>query len=429
MLLGVALLSGLVIAFAGIGLSMWSTSAMRGVFSASDRSFILSIAGITWTTAGVAMIASALTAVHHTEGSFFLPAITPACLYVGMIAAMEFSAAARSPMTLVWGTLAGTIVSALALLPKALPSIRPVAVARHTMNSLGDGVGRIGLVVIANCAFSGMPPVEAFLAPRFGTGALSYLGYSQRLIIAMGTVIVAGPLVLLVPAIAQACVDNDAKKVKTLSVKSIGTVCVLGALVSLVFGVLRVPLIRLVLQHGAFDPRTTAGVAGTLPWMLVGSIAMIGTQVAFRAFYGQNLHLAPAIGGLLVLGLYFGLGTLFSSAIGFQGICVAYAVSWWLILGGVLALLFGLAPRQLLRLADIRVLTILVAVAAVAVVTWSAEKMLLPAMIAPNGFLLALRFGAVVVLGLIAFTLIARSFWPIRMRNLIPALRSKGHQQ
>lgn len=323
-LLGFAILAAIVIAFGGMQLTVWSTATVSNVFSGPDRFTVVSIARVAWFSAGLALIVSALTAVHHTEKSFILPAITASSAYLGMIGAMALFPVSRGPIVLAWGMLAGSAVSVLVLLPKAIPSIAIRGFANSQIYALFDGVGRVILVVIANCAFSGLAPVEAFLAPRFGTGALSNLGYSQRLIIAMGSVIVAGPLVLLVPAIAQAVVEKEPYRIKSLSLKAIGTVCVIGVLAALIFGIIRVPLIRLILQHGAFDSKTTLGVASTLPWLLVGSIAMLGTQIAFRSLYGQNRHFFPAIAGILVPALYFGLGILLSNRVGFQGICVAF---------------------------------------------------------------------------------------------------------
>ena len=419
-LLCFAILAAIVIAFGGMQLTMWSTAAVSNVFNGPDRFNVLSIARVAWFSAGLAMIVSALTAVHHTEQSFVLPAITASGAYVGMIGAMALFSPTRGPIVLAWGMLAGAAVSVLVLLPRAIPSIAMSRFASSQIYALFDGVGRIILVVIANCAFTGLAPVEAFLAPKFGPGALSYLGYSQRLIIAMGAAVVAGPNVLLVPAIAQACVENNPQRIKSLSIKAIGAVCVVGALAALIFGLMRVPLIRLVLQHGAFDSTTTQAVAATLPWLLVGSIAMLGSVIAFRALYGQNLHVFPSIAGILVPALYFGLGSLLSNMIGFQGICIAYAASWWLIFAALLVKLFGLAPRQMRLLVSQPVLGAGAALSVAAATTWAVQKLLLRSGDSLSGVALGLRCCTVASLGIASFAVVGLYFWPrSNLRELI----------
>jgi putative peptidoglycan lipid II flippase len=429
-LLGFAILAAIVIAFGGMHLTVWSTATVRNVFNGSDRYTVMSIARVAWFSAGLALIVSALTAVHNTEKSFVLPAITTSSAYLGMIGAMALFSASRGSIVLAWGMLAGSAASVLVLLPRAIPSIAISGFAKSQLYALFDGAGRVILVVIANCAFSGLAPVEAFLAPKFGPGALSYLGYSQRLIIAMGAMVVAGPNVLLVPAIAEACVEKDLQRVKTLSIKAIGAVCVAAALAALIFGVLRVPLIRLVLQHGAFDSTTTLGVASTLPWMLVGSIAMLGSVIAFRALYGQNLHVFPSIAGILVPVLYFGLGSLLSSAIGFQGICVAYASAWWLIFAALLVKLYGLAPRQLRLLVSQPVLGVSAALSVAATTMWAAQKLLLRSGDSLSNVVLGLRCGTVALLGIASFAVVGLYFWPRwNLRKLISYRISRNNNR
>ena len=348
-LLMIALVATAVVAFGGVLATEWSTSTVANVFTSADRSAVVSIARVAWLSAGLALLASALTAVHHAEKSFLLPAVTGTSLYVGMIAAMLGFSSHRSPIILVWGMLAGSLLSVLVLAPRVLASITFESFARPEFSSLFSGVGRVVLVLIANCAFCGVAPVEAFLAPKFGPGALSYLGYAERLIIAMGAVVVAGPAVLLVPAVAEACVAQDFDRVNRLALQTIAAVTVIATLLGLIFFMIRVPVIRLVLERGAFDAATTRGVAGTLPWMLVGSVAMLGTAIAFRVLYGQNMHAFPAIVGLLVPGLYLAVALLLANSCGFQGICIAYAVCWWLALLALLVKIFAFRASSLPR--------------------------------------------------------------------------------
>src|SRR6202011_678823 len=103
---------------------------------------------------------------------------------------------------------------------------------------------------------------------------------------------------------------QDRQRVQFLAFRTIAAVSLIATVMASFFGVFRVPLIALLLQRGAFDASTTRGVAGTVPWMLAGSIPMFGAQIAFRVLYGQNRHASPALVGLLVPGLYLGMGLL-----------------------------------------------------------------------------------------------------------------------
>ena len=344
-LLFIALLAGAALGSGGIWITRASLSAIGTTahgFTANQCVAVIAIARLAWWSAALALLGSALTAIHHAEKSFLLPSVSATYLYAGTIAAMLCTRAPRRPVVLAWGMLAGSLCAVLMMLPRVLRCLSFACWPRPQLNEICTDGGRVALVILANCAFSGLAPVEAVLAPRFGAGALSHIGYAQRLIIAMGTFVVAGPSVLLVPAVAQAWIAEDKSQVQTLAWQTIGAVTAIATGAALVFGLFRVRLITLVLQRGAFDVATTQGVAGTLPWMLAGSIPMLGTQIAFRVLYGQNRHVAPAIVGLLVPVLYLAMGLLLSRAFGFQGICMAYAACWWvaflILLGKIFAL-------------------------------------------------------------------------------------------
>jgi putative peptidoglycan lipid II flippase len=411
-LLVIAMVAGPVIAFGGLSVTEWSTSAMDQVFTASDRAMVVHLARVAWLSAGLALLASALTAIHHAEKSYLLPAVTGTSLYVGMIAAMVGVSSPRTPIILVGGMLAGSLFSVVALMPRVLRCIPFHGFAKPEFHFLLSGIGRVGLVIIANCAFTGLAPVEALLAPRFGHGALSYLGYSERLIIAMGAMVVAGPNVLLVPAIAEACAAKDTERVSRLAFKTIAAVVVIATLLALIFGILRVPVISLLLQRGAFDQATTRGVADALPWMLVGSVAMLGAQTAFRALYGQNIHGFPAVVGLIVPGLYFLLALVLVRWLGFQGICIAYAVCWWLAFLALLVKIFALRQRRMREMMKAPIWGMLAALTATAGTVLVAQRLLLPPQATGNSFDTAMRCLAVAGLGLVSFAVAGALVWP-----------------
>ena len=411
-LLMIAVVAAAVVACGGVFATEWSTSTVANVFTPSDRSAVVSIARVAWVSAGLALLASALTAVHHTEKSFMLPAITGTSLYLGMIAAMVGFSSNRTPIILVWGMLAGSMLSVLVLLPRVFACITFRSFACPEFPSLFSGVGRVVLVLIANCAFCGVAPVEAFLAPKFGPGALSYLGYAERLIIAMGAVVVAGPAVLLVPAVAEACVAKDLDRVHRLALKTIAAVTVIATLLALIFCIIRVTVIRLLLQRGAFDASTTRDVAGTLPWMLVGSIAMLGTAIAFRVLYGQNMHAFPATVGLVVPGLYLVVALLLGNSCGFQGICIAYAVSWWLVFLASLVKIFAVRPQRIWKLASAPLRGTLVALVVTAATVLAGQRVLLPPQQPGGNLVLALRCLAVAGLGIASFAITGALLWP-----------------
>jgi|CZKS01.1.fsa_nt_gi putative peptidoglycan lipid II flippase len=412
-LIGSTVLGGTIVVLTGFFGTIWAVAAIGGTFSAADRIQIVLIARIAWLSAGSTLLASAFAAVHHSERRFFLPAVTGAAPYAGMITAMSLLPPSTGPVMLAWGMLAGSVCATLVLLPAVLRRTPFHHPPRASALSVFDGVGSVILVVIANCAFTGLAPVEALLAPRFGPGSLSYLGYSQRIIIALGAIVVAGPSVALVPSIAAAVAARKDYRVTVLARKNIAAVLAIASLAALVFSLIRVPVIRLCLEHGAFDSTMTRGVAGTLPWMLFGSIAMLGSLTAFRVLYGQNIYRLPAVIGVVLPILYLSLGFLFVPQFGFQGICVAYATCWWLVLFVLLTIIFGFHPKRMLARIAVPLFPLVAAFTSTAVAVWVGRELLLAQGTQLNTIELTLRCGAVAGAGIALFVLMTALVWPV----------------
>ena len=401
------------IALGGFAVTVWQSSALATIFTPSDRAAIKDIARVAWLSADLALVASALTAVHHSEKSFILPAITNSTLYLGVIGSIFLIPVSRGPVLLAWGMLAGSLAAVLVLLPTAVGRLPVRRLGTIRTGSLFDGTSRVILVVLANCAFTGLAPVEALLAPKFGPGALSYLGYSQRLIIAIGTLVVAGPNVLLVPAIAEASAVKDADRVAVLASKTITAVLGIASLAALFFYFLRVPLIRLLLERGAFDAATTRGVAATLPWLLLGSVAMVGAQPTFRALYGQNRHLPPALAGLAIPTLYFALAGPLSTHWGLQGICVAYASSWWLVLLVLLNRILGHHKCNIVGMIMQRTAPWVAVIAVTGAALWIGHALFLNQDSNLSTSALVLRTAAVAALGAVSLSIMTPMVWPM----------------
>lgn len=391
-----------------------ATASLAAIGSVrAEWAYIDSIAKPASLSAGLAVVASGLSAVHHSEMRFAQPALVTVAPYIGMICAMIFGPPQAGPLVLAWGMMAGTGVAVLVLAPSAIIHARGAWSAPVCWPLLTDDAGRLGLVLLGNLAFTGLAPVEALVAPGFGAGALSFLGYSQRLVIAISSLVIAGPSALLVPSIAEARANGDRAREIVIASTSIGLVVAFASVVAALLFLLRVPVIQLCFERGAFDATMTRGVADTLPWLLVGSVAMLGSVAAVRVLNGQSRHFVPAAAGIAMPVAYFGLATGLSRAFGYQGICAAYALSWWIVFLFLLHRLFLWHPwASAKRLAKpVGALGGALAVAAASV--WAGREVLF----APGARLgtaaLAWRCGVLGVGGLLLFLIAATVFCPV----------------
>jgi putative peptidoglycan lipid II flippase len=69
----------------------------------------------------------------------------------------------------------------------------------------------------------------------------------------------------------------------------------------LVLGLLRVPLVRLLLEGGQFGPADTLAVAEVLLWLTPGMLALSVVYILTRAFYARHDAITPVVAGFISL--------------------------------------------------------------------------------------------------------------------------------
>ena len=66
----------------------------------------------------------------------------------------------------------------------------------------------------------------------------------------------------------------------------------------LVIGIMRVPIVRLLLEGGKFGPEDTLAVGSVLLWLTPGMLALAIVYILTRAFYARHEALTPVIAGI-----------------------------------------------------------------------------------------------------------------------------------
>jgi putative peptidoglycan lipid II flippase len=299
------------------------------------------IARLAWAASAAGILVGFLSAVHNASSRFVLPVLASALPYLGMIAvAILFRD--RGPMSLAAGLLVGTLLAAAWLVAGARAEFarRP---SRADFEPVRGFLRAMPITLVAVLAFTSLHVVDAFWAPHLGAGNLSYLGYSQRLLIALGTVMATGPTSVLQPRLALAIAQNRTEDY--LRDLALATRVILGVCIPIVLLVsLFAPeVVRLVFERGSFTGEDTTGVARILPWMLIGSVPMVTVVLLFRGLYARHDTRSALVLGLLGPAIYFTLSGLLSRRFGIQGIGAAYVTTWSVLLLVGLSRIWGSA--------------------------------------------------------------------------------------
>lgn len=281
-----------------------------------------------WVVAGLQVISACLTAFHHFTRSFLLPSISVLVLPAGVIIGCLTLASRIGVMGLAWGFLGGAALQVVLLLP----------IASALKFSL-KGVASTGVVFLSAAIpnalsllpFGFLPVIDAFWASGLTDGALSYLGYASRIVIAISAICAQGICVVLFPSLVEHAAGGNLDSLRTRLQTALKIVIGLTIPLACLVAVLRVPLVALALQRGRFDEQATKAVAAVLPWYLVGMIALSCMFILSRGLYSVSKFLGPGLIAVGSLTIYAAASGVLSFKFGYWGIGAAYAVEWWLL--------------------------------------------------------------------------------------------------
>ena len=190
-------------------------------------------------------------------------------------------------------------------------------------------LGRVGWTLMAMSCFSAYAIIDAFWAPRAGSGTLASLGYAQRLVIGIGGLILAGPSAVLTPRFAARLRDRGGVLFFRDVRRTVLIVALVAASAASVLALVAGPLIGVAFGRGAFDVHDVARVSTVFRSMLPGFCAMLVSVVLTRAIYClEGIERAMALVGagwsliyVVACGLLLPMG-----GVGFG---ISYSLAWF----------------------------------------------------------------------------------------------------
>lgn len=237
-----------------------------------------------WTIGGVQLVAALFTVELNAARRPIVAALLALPPNLGAIAVVMLMP--RTILSAPSGVLLGSLIAAVTGMALTRRSFRsPHGAPVSSQLSSGIRLIQIAWTLLAMSCFSIYAIIDAFWAPRAGPGTLASLGYSQRLIIGIGGLIIAGPSAILTPRFAARLRDDGAP---ALMREVIRTVLIVGSLAigaALVLALIASPLIGAAFGRGAFDVGDVARVAIVFRSMLPGFCSMLISVVLIRALY------------------------------------------------------------------------------------------------------------------------------------------------
>lgn len=283
--------AALVLSVTGVWLAPWLVHAIAPGFASEPEKFALTVTLTRWLFPFITLVGlwAFFCGLLNSLGQFALPALGPAVLNVAMIAGCVWLVPASQPpiLGLVWGVIIGGVLQLAIQVPAARRAgFRWRWVWRHpasheVMQLLGPRV--LGAAVHQLTVF--MNTILASMSVLAGEGAVAALYFANRL--------VQLPLALFGVASAQASLPSLAEQAargETAQFRAtITAVLRMMAFVTIPSAVglcvLAEPIVRVCLEAGAFDHRSTMMTARTLAAFSLGLIGFSVSKVLSGAFY------------------------------------------------------------------------------------------------------------------------------------------------
>ncbi|MDQ7782852.1 MAG: murein biosynthesis integral membrane protein MurJ [Desulfomonilaceae bacterium] len=255
--------------------------------------------------------------VLNSMGRFAAPAAAPIILNVCMITAVAvFSTFFNVPPAhaLAWGVVAAGLLQLALQIPfmtRCGIRIRPNFDFRH------PALRKIGIlfapVALGGAVYQVNVMISTILASMLAPGGVSYLYYADRLVeLPLGVFAIAlGTAVL--PSMSRQAADGDISGLRESVSYSLRLIAFFTIPASVALIVLRVPIVAVLFQRGAFSVTDTHETAYALFWYTVGLWAFSGLKVVTQAFFSLKDTRTPVyvsigavivnlVGGLLLMG-------------------------------------------------------------------------------------------------------------------------------
>jgi putative peptidoglycan lipid II flippase len=290
---------------------------------------VVEISRASWIIAGCFLLSSFFISIYYSLKKFLVPSAVSLLPPLLMIISAILLANKIGIKSVVVGLLVATILQLIFLTPEVMQQLVCFKSVYLKDSEVSGVLKRLLPNMFAYLPFSTPQIIEAFWAAKLEHGSISYLGYCQRIVTFLSVAIGYSLANVSFPELVEYGARGDIVRVKAIGAHRLRFILLISVLISTVIIVLRIPLLQIGLQRGAFNELSTYGVASVLPWYLLSMIAISAINFIYRIYYATRDFKTPAIVGLIIPVIYFGLSGLLIRYWSYIGIGVAFVCSWW----------------------------------------------------------------------------------------------------
>ena len=319
----------------------------------------------------VTSLSGVVAALLNAHARFGASALQGLALNAAVIAAVELGFSRYGAGTLVVGTVAGYCAQLAIQVPAflALVGVRPRIDLHH------PGIKRVleTLVPVAVGSAAGQVALlfDRFFASGLSVGSISGMNYATKIVGFPQQLFVAALATVIFPVFAGQFANRNRPAIRRIIALSLQMVifCTVPSALGLIM--LAGPIVRTLLERGAFTPEVTVLCASLLPYVAAGLVALAANVVLTRCAFACGQARLTVAASVLTVAVNVALSILWLPSLGARGLLLANTVSQtlqtvilglivWRVLGGFDALSVGRSFLKILGCSSIMVAALLV---------------------------------------------------------------------
>ncbi len=284
----------------------WLVQTLYGDFSPAQQALTTELMRWMLISTVIFGVSGVLMGILNARQHFFLPALAPVVYNLAII----LGAWLLGPSWGVRGLTAGVVLGAAGHLLVQLPGLiwgqqrmhyRPVLAVRDA--SLHE-VGRLMAPRVLGLAAVQLNfVVNTILAAGLTAGSLTALNYGWIIMLLPQGVIAQSVATALFPTLASLATKGERAEMRRIFGITLRSMLFLTLPAAVGLIILREPIVRLLLQRGAFDAASTRATAWALGFFTLGLVGHAVVEIAARAFYALKNTKTPVGIGVLAMGV------------------------------------------------------------------------------------------------------------------------------
>lgn len=266
--------------------------------------------------------------ILEAQDQFLLPAIAPLLYNLAIIFAALFLSGPFGITGVAWGVAVGAIAHFSVQIPGL---IRSGMHYRPGFNLQTEGLREVGKLllprVVGQAAFQFNFIIVTNLASGTGTGHVIAINDAWQLLMLPHGVLALSISTVVFPTMARLFEHGQISELQRTLASALRPLLFLTLPASVGLLVFRWAIVRVILQHGAFNDHSTSLVTPALALLAAGLVGYAIVEILTRVYYAMHDTRTPVIVGVSVIVLNIIIGKALLGPMGYVGLALALSAS------------------------------------------------------------------------------------------------------